>query len=478
MKKTWNILDTFAGIGGFSLGMEKTGRFKTVGFVEINPYPCKILQRHWPGVPIYNDIREFTAERVRSDRLIRERIDIITGGFPCTDVSVAGKRAGITGEATGLWKELARIIGEFRPTYAIMENVSALLAGDRGLWFGEVLGDLAALGYDAEWHCITASSVGAPHRRDRVWIIAHTDEQRGGERIVPQPDVEHDIRKPPKLRNEKGKTESKLADSESGGLEPGRRPGDAKVQRTDGAAYTNDGGSKVADSDRPDERRRLQPERIQDQRDADASRDGSKGSIVADAERPGKPADSGNDRGNEGVTERDPRTPLSAGEEVAHTTDAFESGAYLADAGLSEPSGRGESTQGQQSKERRKARRESTSRGRNVADSESLTERAGLRESGQRGERRRRSGDGNSEVPDTLGERLENLLEARTASPTANGFGARNHREWWAVEPDVGRVANGIPDRMERLKALGNAIVPEIATLIAEAIIEREDAVK
>ncbi len=407
MKKIWNILDTFAGIGGFSYGMEKTGRFKTVGFIELNPYPCKILKRHWPGVPIYNDIREFTAERVRSDRLIRERIDIITGGFPCTDVSLAGKQAGIDGEATGLWRELARCIGEFRPEIAILENVSALLSGDRGGWFGEVLGDLAALGYNVEWHCITASSVGAPHRRDRIFVICtDADRQRGSGRFVSQPDVELDIRKPPQLRNGKGKTESKLADS-----------------------------------GRPDKGRRHQSEREQNQRDTDTSRDGQKGVIVADAERPGKPADAGNDRGNEGRAERDSRAPLSTGAEMALTADALAGSSHLADA-------------------------------------ESVTERAGLRESGEAGERRRRSGNGRGEMPDTLGERLERLLEARAAARAAYRSGYGNNRDWWAIEPDVGRVANGIPDRMERLKALGNAIVPEIATLIAEAIIEREDALK
>jgi DNA (cytosine-5)-methyltransferase 1 len=96
-------------------------------------------------------------------------IDLICGGFPCQDISHAGKGAGIDGERSGLWSEYARIIGEIRPRYAIVENVAALLG--RGL--ERVLGDLAALGYDAEWHCIPASAVGAPHRRDRIWIVAY-----------------------------------------------------------------------------------------------------------------------------------------------------------------------------------------------------------------------------------------------------------------------------------------------------------------
>ena len=167
------VLDCFAGIGGFSLGLERAG-FETVAFCEIEPYCQKVLAKHWPGVPIYDDIREVTA-----DRLIRDGIrpDVITGGFPCQDISTAGKQAGIDGERSGLWGELARLIGEVQPRYAIMENVTNLISGDSGRWFGGVLGDLAQVGYDAEWHCIPASAIGAHHHRDRVWILAYPSQR-------------------------------------------------------------------------------------------------------------------------------------------------------------------------------------------------------------------------------------------------------------------------------------------------------------
>lgn len=167
------VLDLFSGIGGFSLGLERTGGFETVAMCEIDPFAQTILRKHWPETPIYDDVRSLTAERLLADRIT---VDVITGGFPCQDLSEAGGRQGIEGERSGLWGQIVRLVGELRPLYVIVENVSNLLAGDRGAWFGRVLGDLAALGYDAEWHSIPASYVGAPHERDRVWIVANRRE--------------------------------------------------------------------------------------------------------------------------------------------------------------------------------------------------------------------------------------------------------------------------------------------------------------
>ncbi len=167
----FRTLDLFSGIGGFSLGLERTGGFETVAFCEIEPFPRRVLARHWPGVPIYHDVRDLTAERLRADGI---GVDVICGGFPCQDISLAGKGAGMDGDRSGLWSEYARLIGELRPRYVIVENVAALLG--RGL--DRVLGDLATLGFDAEWHCIPASAVGAPHRRDRLWIIAYAGSEQ------------------------------------------------------------------------------------------------------------------------------------------------------------------------------------------------------------------------------------------------------------------------------------------------------------
>ena len=172
---TYRVLSLFAGIGGFDLGLERTGGFKTVAFCEIDPFCRSVLAKNWPEVPCFEDVRTLTQERLAATGI--DRIDVITGGFPCQDVSSAGKQAGLDGERSGLWSEIVRLAGELRPRFILVENVAGLLTGEQGRWFGRVLGDLAALGYDAEWECIPASAVGAPHRRDRVWIIAYAPQE-------------------------------------------------------------------------------------------------------------------------------------------------------------------------------------------------------------------------------------------------------------------------------------------------------------
>ena len=159
-------LDLFAGIGGFSLGLERTGGFETAAFCEIDTNAQKVLAKYWPHVPIFEDVSQLTKERLDEQGI---HVDVITGGFPCQDISTAGRGAGLDGERSGLWFQFHRLIKEIQPRYAIIENVSALRS--RGLEV--VLGCLAEIGYDAEWHCIPASTLGAPHRRDRVWIIAY-----------------------------------------------------------------------------------------------------------------------------------------------------------------------------------------------------------------------------------------------------------------------------------------------------------------
>lgn len=167
------VLDLFSGIGGFSLGLERAGGFETVAFCEIEEFPRRVLRKHWPDVPIFEDVREMEGKDVGP-------IDVICGGFPCQDLSIAGPLTGLElGHRSGLWSEIVRLTCELRPRYVLVENVANLLRGptqQRGGWFGQVLGDLAECGYDAEWQNIPASSVGRDQARERVWVIAYRNE--------------------------------------------------------------------------------------------------------------------------------------------------------------------------------------------------------------------------------------------------------------------------------------------------------------
>ena len=156
-------LDLFSGIGGFALAARWAG-FETIGFCEIDKYAQKVLKKNFPGVPIYDDVTKLKGSQFKD-------IYLLTGGFPCQDISIAGKGAGIEGERSGLWSELHRIISEVRPKYALVENVPALTfrGGTR------VIGDLTEIGYDCEWQIVGADDVGAPHRRKRIWIVAYAN---------------------------------------------------------------------------------------------------------------------------------------------------------------------------------------------------------------------------------------------------------------------------------------------------------------
>ena len=160
------IIDTFSGIGGFSYAAEKlVGGFQTIQFVECEPYAQKILKKHWPNVPIHDDIKTYNPEPYSAD--------VVCGGFPCTDISTAGKGLGITKETrSGLFYELMRVIRLVRPKYIILENVAAILNNGLGI----VLGELAQAGFDCEWACIPASALGACHKRDRWWLVGINKE--------------------------------------------------------------------------------------------------------------------------------------------------------------------------------------------------------------------------------------------------------------------------------------------------------------
>jgi DNA (cytosine-5)-methyltransferase 1 len=176
-----NELALFAGAGGGILGGHLLG-WRTVCAVEWEPYPASVLaarqnDKILPTFPIWDDVQTFDGKPWRGI------VDVVSGGFPCQDISAAGKGAGITGERSSMWKHMARIIGEVQPKYCFVENSPMLTI--RGL--GVVLGDLSEMGFNAEWGVISAADVGAPHRRERIWIVAewrgqlsHTQHNRIG----------------------------------------------------------------------------------------------------------------------------------------------------------------------------------------------------------------------------------------------------------------------------------------------------------
>jgi DNA (cytosine-5)-methyltransferase 1 len=166
-----DFLDLFSGIGAYALGVTRGGG-RVRAFCENNKKCHVVLRAQFPGVPIYDDVEALTGERLRADGV---RANWIVAGWPCQDLSVAGSGLGLDGARSGLWPHIPRLAGEMGAEGLLLENSSNLLTLDGGRHFERVLGDLAALGFDAEWHCLPAAAFDAPHIRDRLWIVARRD---------------------------------------------------------------------------------------------------------------------------------------------------------------------------------------------------------------------------------------------------------------------------------------------------------------
>jgi DNA (cytosine-5)-methyltransferase 1 len=172
---TLTHLSLFTGIGGLDLAAEAAG-FETIGQCEWADYPTKVLEKHWPNVPRWRDIHDLSADDFRRRTGI-ERPTVISGGFPCQPHSCAGKRMASLDERD-LWPEMRRVISEIRPKWVLGENVPGLLSSESGRFFRGILRDFAEMGYDAGWCVISAASVGAIHRRERLAVIAHASSKR------------------------------------------------------------------------------------------------------------------------------------------------------------------------------------------------------------------------------------------------------------------------------------------------------------
>ena len=347
------LLDLFSGIGGFSYGLERIG-FKTVAFCEMDKYCKLVLQKHWKGVNIYNDVKEITKERLEADGV--ELPEIITGGFPCQPFSIAGARKG-TSDDRYLWPEMFRIIKELKPRWVIGENVRGITNIQDGMVFETVCTDLEGEGYEVRAFNIPAAGVGAPHKRERIWIIAHSNNTRNRT-------PEHEINENGQKTNEGRQKQSQLKSS-----------GHSKV-----VANTN---ARLSDGTHEEVQSRGQTFDTSSQR-TDVANTTSKG------------------------LER------QFGSKLQGTRERFTHGSQTINGDVANADGERQQKQW---------------------GSESIQEKVSRQTTG-------------------------------TRSECESG---------WSVEPDVGRVAHGIPGRVHRLKALGNSIVPQIAEEIGRAIIKAEN---
>jgi len=396
MKKL-KVLDLFSGLGGFSLGLERTGHFRTVAFCDNNKFSKLILDKHWKGIKIYDDVRAITKENFETDGI--ETPDIITGGFPCQPFSVAGKQKG-TDDDRHLWPEMFRIIKVFQPKFVIGENVPGIVNIQDGVVFETVCTNLEDEGYEVQPFNIPAAAVGAPHQRKRIWFIAvrsdvantiGNDERREISRIYEE---ERRIQEEHRQNNSTAGKSSRTSEI---------RNGDNGYEKTINVADTNDEGVRTriggSDNDYETESRSWRA-------------DGTRGS--SDVERH-----------NSTSTE-------VKGMDVANT----------------------------ESIRTREFRHSDQTQGREGSSSTQL--------------------DGSSsEMANTNSERLEGFRQSRsqfneTSSSTSSSEERQGNLDqgWWSVEPNVGRVANGVSGRVHRLRGLGNSIVPQIVEEIGYAIIK------
>ena len=368
------ILDLFSGLGGFSLGLERTGSFETIAFRDNDKYSKLVLQKHWKGVKIYNDVKEITKEKFIADGI--QFPDVITGGFPCQPFSVAGKQAG-TDDDRHLWPVMFRIIQEFTPRWVIGENVKGLVNLQDGMVFETVCTDLEGEGYEVRAFNIPAAGVGAPHRRERIWIVAHAKRYDKTNEIGRSDETSRGIQ------------EEHRQDDSSAGL----------TSRTSSIRQTNNGHEDMEDS-----RRTLQ-----------------QGTELREKNE---------DEVGEGYANQHQRSGSASESNVADTYARLSNGSF------EEVQSRGQTFDTSSEGSTDVANTESS----DWHDNEAVTR------------------DGGSSTQEVFG----------------NGSSVSGESSWWHTEPDVGRVAHGIPGRVYRLKGLGNSIVPKIAEEIGRAIIKAE----
>ena len=406
------ILDLFSGLGGFSLGLERTGRYKTVAFCEIDKYCTLLLQKHWKGIKIYNDVKKITKEGFEADGI--ESPDIITGGFPCQPFSVAGKQKG-TNDDRHLWPEMFRIIKAFKPRFVIGENVPGIVNIQDGVVFETVCTDLESQGYEVQPFNIPAAAVGAPHQRKRIWIIATlADSVSNNER-----------REISQSYEEKGRVQEEHRSKDSASR---IFSGTSEIRKSNNGYETMENSGRTL----------------------------RQGSSIREKNE--------DEVGKENANQHQ-RSSSSSESNVANADTR------LSDGQKKELQSRGQASISSRERE-------------NVTDTKSISSDG--RE--HREHQEKRSGQGkirresSEELANTDSERLEGLGQSRSQfNETSSSTSCSEERQrqvdqgWWEFEPNVGRVAHGVPGRVHRLKALGNSIVPQIAEEIGRALIKAAD---
>jgi DNA (cytosine-5)-methyltransferase 1 len=409
-------LDLFSGIGGFALGLQKVG-FETVAFCDIEKYCQHLLKQKWNGIKIYSDVREITKEKFKADGI--ESPEIITGGFPCQPFSVAGSRKG-TDDNRHLWPEMFRIIKEFKPRWIIGENVRGIVSIQDGLVFETVCTDLESEGYEVQTFNIPAVGVGAPHKRERIWIVANS------------------------RCSIRGKQSSRNSESiGSGTFEKTERS-------TDTSEITRSSTGTEIMANTESKRTGENNERLRSRTSGISGREGTTriqedvansntGNVEAGCERQRRIRE-------ENTKERQSNNVTGSSEVMANTNESISRERQIF--GNPNDKGRGAS----------ETRRESLQ----PEDRQTRTDNLG---------------SGSEVMANTNSERQQEQCRPKSIQEEGNELecsSSQSGGNFWDIEPDVGRVVNGLPGRVHRLKGLGNAIVPQIAEEIGRAIMKAE----
>jgi len=522
------ILDLFSGLGGFSLGLERTGHFETIAFCDNEKYSKLILNKHWKGVKIYNDVREISKEKFKEDGI--EFPDIITGGFPCQPFSVAGKQKG-TSDDRHLWPEMFRIIKAFKPRFVIGENVRGIVNIQDGVVFETVCTDLESEGYEVQPFNIPAAGVGAPHRRERIWIIAIREDvvnakHNGSLTSTIEGSFDKTSNNNEKRQNETSKFErtSRSRNSEDVANANNARDRASEYETNEDRQKINEGRQRQSQFESSGYSENVENSndnglkgRLSETRNQVSSRQESTINGIENTNLSSRRSDGGADQTEPRINGEVQRLRDGNEEESSRTTGVR---------GLHERTNISEGTVREDRNykddnrtlvQTRQSRVQSSIRGGLGTDQTSLEDnqiqqrdddttlnrmerrhenvensRRTLRQGSElfntnedevgkenANQHQRSSSSSESNVANTESKRLEGFREGssqlkqeRTTSKNSNRQQGSVDQGWWHTEPNVGRVAHGVSGRVHRLKALGNSIVPQIAEEIGKAIIK------